>query len=571
MKLQNIELNGLFGKFDYKISLNQREHITIVVGPNGSGKTTIFRILHAVFSGQYSNLADYTFHRLKLYFSDNSEITIYYHLYHLLYDYIQNDQNISFFTNRDIKTENYLYFKYYKANDLLNYSLFKLEKDGFLQIDTNENYPQLQEKVRSNFLNIYSNVSGLNQFKKEFFKERNNPTNRDDILSMLSFIEARHIFTDWDHYLSRNSNVLRDAVLSKIKPLYLRIFKDDYHGQTDYYFENKKFKKELLALFRLNKILNKKPVKCISDDDIIKSEPLVLKTIRNNIPIHFIESQRLFYSKAKKPSKGYILSINQCSQEIQKQIRLVNEDYAATYKKLNESFQYRFKQKLNENFIPKQIIYPGYFDEAEEWSPLSISYDKYWIFFNDTVEESEFEEKKILDFNLFESSTEISKYPSFRPKLNDYEQAVYNTQLVDDWYKLSRFFQHLKTRNKIFQNIISHYIPGKYIIFSEKYGISFFDTKTNEQYSYQNLSSGEQHAVILFFNLLFKVENDSLILIDEPEISWHISWQRQFVECLKRVIKEIPMEILISTHSPSIVYDRWDLAVELDSDETAVN
>ena len=248
----------------------------------------------------------------------------------------------------------------------------------------------------------------------------------------------------------------------------------------------------------------------------------------------------------------------------------MNEDYATTYKKLNESFQYRFKQKLNENFIPKQIIETYYSDEVEKWDPLKISYDDYWIHFMDIYEESEINERKILGFNLFESSTEISKYPSFRPKLNDYEKAVNSTQLVEDWDKLSRPFQHLTTRNKIFQSIISHYIPEKYIIFSEKYGISFFDTKTNEPYSYQNLSSGEQHAVILFFNLLFKVENNSLILIDEPEISWHISWQRQFIECLKRAIKEIPMEILISTHSPSIVYDRWDLAVELDSDETAV-
>lgn len=44
MKLLNIRMEKLFGQFDYDITLNQNEGITILTGPNGYGKTTILNI-----------------------------------------------------------------------------------------------------------------------------------------------------------------------------------------------------------------------------------------------------------------------------------------------------------------------------------------------------------------------------------------------------------------------------------------------------------------------------------------------------------------------------------------------
>jgi predicted ATP-binding protein involved in virulence len=63
--------------------------------------------------------------------------------------------------------------------------------------------------------------------------------------------------------------------------------------------------------------------------------------------------------------------------------------------------------------------------------------------------------------------------------------------------------------------------------------------------------------------LLFKVEPDSLILIDEPELSLHIAWQERFLKGLQEIIKLTPKDFLIATHSPDIISDRWDLTVEL--------
>lgn len=77
------------------------------------------------------------------------------------------------------------------------------------------------------------------------------------------------------------------------------------------------------------------------------------------------------------------------------------------------------------------------------------------------------------------------------------------------------------------------------------------------------LSSGEQHLLVLFGALLFGTPVNPLVLIDEPELSLHVSWQRQFLQILEEIIALNPMDVVIATHSPQIVYDRRDLMVSL--------
>ncbi|MEC4851793.1 MAG: AAA family ATPase, partial [Jaaginema sp. PMC 1079.18] len=77
------------------------------------------------------------------------------------------------------------------------------------------------------------------------------------------------------------------------------------------------------------------------------------------------------------------------------------------------------------------------------------------------------------------------------------------------------------------------------------------------------LSSGEQHELVLLYELLFKVEPNSLVLIDEPELSLHVGWQVQFLKDLQEIVKLANLDILMATHSPDIIQDRWDLTVEL--------
>ena len=70
--------------------------------------------------------------------------------------------------------------------------------------------------------------------------------------------------------------------------------------------------------------------------------------------------------------------------------------------------------------------------------------------------------------------------------------------------------------------------------------------------------------MVLFCEFLFETKPGSLILIDEPEISLHVAWQREFLSDLAEVAKLARFDALIATHSPQIIADRWDLKVELE-------
>ena len=78
-----------------------------------------------------------------------------------------------------------------------------------------------------------------------------------------------------------------------------------------------------------------------------------------------------------------------------------------------------------------------------------------------------------------------------------------------------------------------------------------------------SLSSGEQHELVLMYQLLFHVKEDSLILIDEPELSLHVTWQRDFLSDIQSITELRKFDVLVATHSPQIIGSRRDMTVRL--------
>lgn len=114
----------------------------------------------------------------------------------------------------------------------------------------------------------------------------------------------------------------------------------------------------------------------------------------------------------------------------------------------------------------------------------------------------------------------------------------------------------------LFTRIINSRLNHKKISVDSETGFAFA-TSAGAILSPEKLSSGEQHTVVILFNLLFDTEPDTLVMIDEPELSLHVFWQQQFISDLAEIIGIGRFDALIATHSPQIIHDRWDLAVEL--------
>lgn len=80
-----------------------------------------------------------------------------------------------------------------------------------------------------------------------------------------------------------------------------------------------------------------------------------------------------------------------------------------------------------------------------------------------------------------------------------------------------------------------------------------------------NLSSGEKHLLILLSVLtMCSLNSTSLLLIDEPEISLGIPWQRTLRKYMKRLVGEQGAQIVFATHSPVILdgYNRENIVFD---------
>lgn len=76
------------------------------------------------------------------------------------------------------------------------------------------------------------------------------------------------------------------------------------------------------------------------------------------------------------------------------------------------------------------------------------------------------------------------------------------------------------------------------------------------------LSSGEKNDLIMFYNLIFNSEKGGLVLIDEPEISLHIEWQEEYLDCLLNICEMNGLQAIVATHSPNIVNGHFELYAE---------
>ncbi|NQY22234.1 MAG: AAA family ATPase [Campylobacteraceae bacterium] len=81
----------------------------------------------------------------------------------------------------------------------------------------------------------------------------------------------------------------------------------------------------------------------------------------------------------------------------------------------------------------------------------------------------------------------------------------------------------------------------------------FFENNEGKKIHISSLSTGEKELLNKIFYLFVADIKDSVILIDEPEISLHPSWQNRVIKIYKNFAKSNNNQIIIATHSPQIV------------------
>ena len=183
---------------------------------------------------------------------------------------------------------------------------------------------------------------------------------------------------------------------------------------------------------------------------------------------------------------------------------------------------------------------------------------------NDGIDQKEFEMhmddmqvklRKMEEYGI----TNISKLEKIQFKEEDARALkVY----FSDFEQKYNIYKSLIQKLDLYIGMVNERLRFKKVCISMEKGFSVID-KDGNKIALSDLSSGEKEVLVLFFRLLFDVKDNSLLLIDEPEISLHIAWQRMFAKDIKKIMELKNLKVIIATHSVQIVNGNYDIQVDL--------
>lgn len=264
--------------------------------------------------------------------------------------------------------------------------------------------------------------------------------------------------------------------------------------------------------------------------------------------VYFIREQRLLRPLSDNRIKSRVRGMWGPGIDANREISTFTNTIEEYSKELRENIREilarssQINQELDSSF-PRRL-----FDQKND-----ISEDEFKLRF-DKVKQIQ---KSLNEFGL--SEVKEDSHPTYKAE-NAKALCVY----IEDTEQKLEVFSELLGKLKAFTDILNErrFIFKRMTISSED-GFRFA-TDQGKPLSLGDLSSGEQQEVVMLYELLFKVKAGTLVLIDEPELSLHVVWQKQFLDDLFQIISLKKINIIIATHSPQIINNHWDLTVDLE-------
>ncbi|MES9852029.1 MAG: AAA family ATPase [Candidatus Thiodiazotropha sp. L084R] len=213
----------------------------------------------------------------------------------------------------------------------------------------------------------------------------------------------------------------------------------------------------------------------------------------------------------------------------------VNELYAKILKRLSETGGDETKGTTK-----KQIE-----SRINKLSKESKNYSKYGLL-------SEFDSREILSI------------------LKGVDNQTYNV-IVD---VLSPYLDSIETKNYAMEDIYERIdtfvtVAGKFytnksLSYDLREGIRI-TSSSGKVLEPSMLSSGERHLLLLFCTSIVTGGAPSILMIDEPEISLNIKWQRMLIDALMQCIGDNDIQFIFSTHSLEILAKHKSRVVKLEN------
>lgn len=204
--------------------------------------------------------------------------------------------------------------------------------------------------------------------------------------------------------------------------------------------------------------------------------------------------------------------------------QIINELYFLSSYKENDRKKY---QAILSSFetLPKLIYIPTEINFSEVKTETTNFYREY-SFFN------------IVDFNM------IKDIPSYIVS-----RIIYMLGQNENLTMLEARKKITEEINGIF-NILELDVKLKGVSKDGK-NMPIFENSQGEEFGINELSSGEKQLFLRTLSIKMLEPEDSIILIDEPELSLHPKWQQQIIRVYQSIGKN--NQIIVATHSPHIL------------------
>lgn len=274
--------------------------------------------------------------------------------------------------------------------------------------------------------------------------------------------------------------------------------------------------------------------------------PSWLNTIVDNLNVRYISTNRLYTLHDNNVSRN-VTKVESYQENLIEIFQEYETRYGIVSRTLDDSFPNRIIELANSHIEVTQnedVL-------TKRLSKLSML-------------KSEFTERGILvqkDTEKF-LTREISS-----DEIKDNETLKKFLQLfIEDNEKKFEIFDTLIRNIKSFENIFERVFNGKKVKVSKENGFDVIMTEgtmKGNSIPVKSLSSGEQHYLVLFYELIFNTKENEIILIDEPEISLHVSWQIGMVEQFLDISLNNGTKFILATHSPSIMRNHRNLSIEV--------
>ena len=243
--------------------------------------------------------------------------------------------------------------------------------------------------------------------------------------------------------------------------------------------------------------------------------------------------------------KKYDLNLtkdNDINEIIEKIKEILNIPNAETEKSIiNKNLNVEFNKQINNIFSDeegiieikikdKEIkleIFENEIKNIEKTCEISINTEALYL-----------DDPFIIDSNFYNNLSNHKEFLRYR-LFSEIEDKTNNIGKIIITKKLENIYKKLNS------------ICSGYMIESNKNTNDFSYRFNNKELDIKNLSAGLKTFVILK-TLLEKgiLEENGVIILDEPEIHLHPAWQVIFAELIVLIQKEFNMHILLNTHSP---------------------